>query len=717
MKEKVYTRRGVTYRVLSTGIHQVISRSSAEPSFEDTPFDITTPQVVNAGNVEFGYELISALPYAYCLHEKGLLEETISAVDTECLYYFSPKHTINPSPRSWDNMGAAKNVPNISIHKPSLNWSKFSPPPLKERYRNDRFVFSKPTICICNRVNIEWGKGVINYFDTEVLEKLFKSLKKNYQIVYFNIEGRKEFYDGAEPVSIGDFDLARKHGAIVIHDLHKENEDLSFNTLQLMVMANCEAFITMNGGYSILASYMGGTNIIYSQECKELNPRINSFYRWYHRFGGSRIIHVDSYDKLTDTVKTVFVKKEPLVNVLVRTHNRPKFFQDCVQSILDQTYKNIRIIVSVDNPDSKKYVIPYPVTPVECTPSSDIPPIPEDPSYGEKAPYNLYLNDMAKVVNQGWVMYLDDDDYLSDKNAISEAVKTIKNEDSLVLWRIFSSQRVVPNDRNFGKPPVNCDIGNNGFMFHSKHLPLVNWEPYRKGNYRVAAALYKKLKPEWIDKLFASTQIETGVAGLGHGLDKGFYMENNKATRIDIINSFIDQRGYKKYLEIGVQKGISFAGVRCKSKTGVDPDEKSAATIKLTSDQFFAENNDTFDIIFLDGLHEAPQVIKDIKNALDVLNEGGVIVMHDCLPTSKAMQEVPRIQGEWTGDVWKAFVHYRRRNDLFMAVVDTDYGCGIIQKGHQEPIVVDNPSYEDFVKNKGYWMNVIPVGEFMKRKW
>ncbi len=689
------------------------SREKYEPDI----FDITSPQRVDSGNVEFGYELIASLPYAYCLYEKGLLKETISAVDTECLYYFSPRHLINPSSRSWDNMSLVRKMPNMKIHQPSLDWSKFSPPPLKEKYRNTRFVYDKPIICICNRVNIEWNKGVINYFDLTILEKLFKKLKKNYQIVYFNIEGRKEFYDGADPVSIGDFDLARKHGAIVIHDLYKENPDLSFNTLQLMVMANCEAFITMNGGYSILASYMGGTNLIYSVECKELGANINSFYRWYHRFGGSRIIHIDSYDKLYESADYVLVKKKPLVNILLRTSKRPKFFEECIKSIEGQTYKNIRIIVSTDNNDTEKYVVPYKVVPIKCVPNNNIQEPPNDRAYGAIAHYNLYLNDLARQVKDGWVIYMDDDDLFSSPTAVENIVNKIENDDSLVLWRIFSSSRVVPNDSNFGKEPFNCDIGGNSFMFHSKHLPSVNWEPYRRGNFRVASKLYNMLKPVWIDDIYVSTQMDTGVAGLGQQIDKDYYMENSNTTRIDIINSFMDQRGYKSYLEIGVQKGKSFSEVRCKNKVGVDPDPESAATIKKTSDDFFKENKKKFDVIFIDGLHESHQVIKDIENSLLILNDGGVIVMHDCLPTSKGMQEVPRIQRDWTGDVWRAFLHYRNRGDLFMCVVDTDFGCGIIKRGEQIPLSVTAPDYEDFERNKKEWMNIIPVGEFLKRRW
>ena len=46
----------------------------------------------------------------------------------------------------------------------------------------------------------------------------------------------------------------------------------------------------------------------------------------------------------------------------------------------------------------------------------------------------------------------------------------------------------------------------------------------------------------------------------------------------------------------------------------------------------FLKNHSYFDIIFLDGLHNYEQTIKDINNALKFLNEKGAIIVHDCLP-------------------------------------------------------------------------------------
>jgi hypothetical protein len=54
-------------------------------------------------------------------------------------------------------------------------------------------------------------------------------------------------------------------------------------------------------------------------------------------------------------------------------------------------------------------------------------------------------------------------------------------------------------------------------------------------------------------------------------------------------------------------------------------------------------------------------VLKDVTNALRVLEPGGTIVMHDCNPQHEASahHETPPPASFWNGDVWKAFVRLR----------------------------------------------------------
>lgn len=187
-------------------------------------------------------------------------------------------------------------------------------------------------------------------------------------------------------------------------------------------------------------------------------------------------------------------------------------------------------------------------------------------------------------------------------------------------------------------------------------------------------------------------------------------------NRIKIIQSYIDKLQAKKYLEIGVQGGHCFTEIKCETKVGVDPDENSRATVFKTSDDFFAENKEKFDVIFIDGLHHADTVYRDIMNSLDCLSEGGVILMHDCLPTNEFMQLIPlTTQNEWTGNTWEAYVKVRQeRGDLSQFVVNCDWGVGVIQRGSQQKLVINNMevNYQNFAQHNEKWLNLISVEQF-----
>jgi hypothetical protein len=180
-------------------------------------------------------------------------------------------------------------------------------------------------------------------------------------------------------------------------------------------------------------------------------------------------------------------------------------------------------------------------------------------------------------------------------------------------------------------------------------------------------------------------------------------------NRTDIINFYAKNITAQSYLEIGVRLAdVNFNHIKVPSKTGVDPGAEGyfEGTHCMTSDDFFKQNKDTFDLIFIDGLHESKQCLKDINNALSILNNGGVIICHDMNPKIKEHQllkddplrikfveEQKKLKnkeyGLWTGDCWKAFVILRStRKDLEMYVIDTDFGVGIIKRGSQQTICI-----------------------------
>lgn len=486
-------------------------------------------KTVNSNCPEFGYELLSAVPYAYNLHLKGELKDTVSGFDTSCLYFFSPNHVETGCKRSWDNMRKLwnQNFPNIHIHRKDLDWDLFTPPPLKEFYKSSKIEFEKETVVIFNRYNYEWGRPPINYLDLPTLEKLFSMLEDKYQVVYINIKGHKKYYDGVDPLELGDEEVLKKHPKVIsINDLINKYPDLSYNEIQVRVFANCEKYISSNGGQLILSAYFGGENIIFSKECRELNPEVNSFYRWYHKLGGGVFQHVNNYNDLIDLVKLKWVDDKPLFNILIRTSGRPNYFKECLESIYKQKYKNWNLIIGIDDKESEKYTqsakgrtIFYDYSSVK-----DNKKIKSD-EYGIFFKYNLYLNDLQNQVTKGYIIYLDDDDALNDENSLYDLSNVIENEDQFIMWRVKFPNRLVPSNENFGKKPVMKDVSGIGFAFHNKYK--IDWEPYKRGDYRIAKKLHEVIpKKTYLNKVVTKLQRE---------IEDGFGRRDDKLNKHQII--------------------------------------------------------------------------------------------------------------------------------------------------------------------------------------
>ena len=139
-------------------------------------------------------------------------------------------------------------------------------------------------------------------------------------------------------------------------------------------------------------------------------------------------------------------------------------------------------------------------------------------------------------------------------------------------------------------------------------------------------------------------------------------------TRHSVINSNINQE--MRYLEIGIEHGITFDNIDTENKVGVDPDPKvdGENIIKKTSDEFFETNDDTFDVIFIDGMHQSEYVLRDFNNSIRCLNDDGIIFIDDILPICEEEQlKIPtnpkyengimKYSQPWTGDVWKFIYH------------------------------------------------------------
>jgi len=217
-------------------------------------------------------------------------------------------------------------------------------------------------------------------------------------------------------------------------------------------------------------------------------------------------------------------------------------------------------------------------------------------------------------------------------------------------------------------------------------------------------------------------------------------------NRLEVIQALIDCKRAKTYLEIGVECGDVFLKVKAGKKIAVDPKIsiskksrfrsilKNISNIsnqyyEMTSDVFFETKANFFrsslDVVFIDGLHTYGQSLKDVENCLKLLNEDGVIIMHDCNPLSESVAypanswehaeslKLDGWTGAWSGDVWKTIAYLRSTQEkLHIVVLDCDYGLGIITKGIPENMLkfskeeIEKLSYDDLGKNRSQILNL-----------
>jgi hypothetical protein len=150
-------------------------------------------------------------------------------------------------------------------------------------------------------------------------------------------------------------------------------------------------------------------------------------------------------------------------------------------------------------------------------------------------------------------------------------------------------------------------------------------------------------------------------------------------SRPEAINQFLACFKRPHYLEIGVSKGETFFEIKAERKVAVDPkfmfSVDDAAKLhqrsefhEVTSDYYFGSiirPDESFQVIYLDGLHTFEQTLRDFTNAIHFLARNGVIVIDDVVPNSykaaladqsdsfavKAFTNDP--DNSWMGDTYK----------------------------------------------------------------
>lgn len=219
--------------------------------------------------------------------------------------------------------------------------------------------------------------------------------------------------------------------------------------------------------------------------------------------------------------------KNPILNIIVRTHRRPAYFKKCIESIFNQNYDNIKIIVVVDDNETEAYVKPYKddgtIDAIMRVNKSDFKS--SDFSILQKAGvctklkdkdkhfYDLYINHVTSEIEDGFIWVVDDDNEIADSSTVDKIMKRLKSEEEVLFINYQMPTKKVPSDNNWKKLPfTRGDVDMSCFIWHASKSSFAQFDGHGAGDHRVANNLAKNLKPVWY-KIIACLADNVGNRG------------------------------------------------------------------------------------------------------------------------------------------------------------------------------------------------------------
>ena len=170
------------------------------------------------------------------------------------------------------------------------------------------------------------------------------------------------------------------------------------------------------------------------------------------------------------------------ITILIRNTYRPNTFSKCIQSVLRQEYTNYRIIMCYDDDRCMEYLEEY-----RNHPKIALFNVKRESDASHF--YNLYCNYLLDRVRDGWILFLDDDNMLSQPDTLKKINNNIKTENDIIFWKVKLGEHIIfPNiyDIKYGQ------ISTIGFCFHSKYKNAARWIAEQGSDFHYVTHLLKK---------------------------------------------------------------------------------------------------------------------------------------------------------------------------------------------------------------------------------
>ena len=153
---------------------------------------------------------------------------------------------------------------------------------------------------------------------------------------------------------------------------------------------------------------------------------------------------------------------------------------------------------------------------------------------------------------------------------------------------------------------------NNDFITHN-----INTQKWFKHNIIYMISMIKK---------FDLNLIKNDILEIGsyEGNSAIFFLQNIKNSNITCVDIWSDE-----YTSGNKNRSLKFSDIKKNFDQNLARYNDRLTTHHSTSDNFFKKNKTKFDLIYIDASHTYENVLRDGKNAINVLNHNGLIIFDD----------------------------------------------------------------------------------------
>ena len=305
----------------------------------------------------------------------------------------------------------------------------------------------------------------------------------------------------------------------IVLNLHF-NENSSLEIFRLNLALSCQSIIisenpTSNQEHYLYDLYKDLVNFVpllksnkdYDMLCKIVDQILKNNNNFNYK--PKQLEQINKINKINESVlfkNLCKMKINDKINILIRNTYRPTYFKKCIDSILTQEYDNYKVIICYDDDYCLEYLEQYKNNPkIELFKATEV-------DKSQKSFYNLYCNQLLNKVENGWIMFLDDDDMFTNCNVLKNINEHLTNDNNLIFWKFKRPDREIYPDIKLLKADT---IASCGYCFHSKYKDLSQWIAWQGGDYDYINGLIQKnnFNKNFIDKVLTQTTFDEMKVG------------------------------------------------------------------------------------------------------------------------------------------------------------------------------------------------------------